>query len=379
MTTTLQAKAYARAQGRPQTWEERDRGYLSSWYNYWTSVRVGSGLKHAQDIRIVLTLLYISLNISILLVFMVAGNQCQEKLTALSFTQSSHIYLMAVLIGMTSFNTTYILSFVCGLISNYPTVWATMKGSQSLRNPPIPTGTSVYKDEEITLILKYITLPVTVIIELFLAMKVHDNPRFPLPSLTVKLCCCCCRCCSLRLKYKTFQVLIWWNVMVFIQILVGQVALPVLILFAIAPATTISVIGTAALVHIYFMIAILYFVQIVRYHCSWKKCGFAFAELLGLIVFLVLLASLLYFYLEVLRAGSSLTGIKGLVFSLIPSVVLSLTAWAIKKRLSRGRNNKILMESAAGDRAHDWKMEEGRVFDEEQKNLLQSESESEKF
>ena len=373
---TIQAKAYARAQGRPQTWEERDRGYLSSWYNYWTSVRVGSGLKRAQDIRIVLTLLYISLNIFILLVFMVAGNQCQEKLTALGFTQSSRTYLMAVLIGMAFFNITYIVSFVYGLVSNYPTVWATMKGSQSSRNPSIPTGTRLYKDEEITLILKYITLSVTVIIELFLAMKVHDNPRFPLPSLTVKLCCYSCRCCSLRLKYKTLQTLIWWNVMVFIQILVGQLVLPILILLTIAPATTISVIGTVALVHIYFVIAILCLVQIIRYHCSWKKCGFALAELFGLIVFLVLLASLVYFYLEVLRAGSSLTGIKGLIFSLIPSVVLSLTAWAIKKRLSCGRN---MMESAAGDRAHDWEMEEGRVFDEEQKNLLQSESENENF
>ena len=199
---------------------------------------------------------------------MIGGNQCQEKLTNMRSKQLSHAYLMALLIGMTLFNTTYALLFLYGLISEYPTVWATMKGSQSSNNSPIPTGTSVYKDEEITLILKYITLPVTVITELFLAMKIQHRSRFFLPSLTVKLCCCCCRCCSVRLKYKTFNTLIWWNVMVFIQLLVGQIALPVLILLTIAPATTISMIGMVTLGYIYIAIAIVYLVQIVRYHCS---------------------------------------------------------------------------------------------------------------
>ena len=304
---------------------------MSLWYNYWTSVREGSGLIHAEDVRKLLILLYISLNIFILLVFMVAGDQCQEKLTTLSSKQSSLIYVTAVLIGITLFNITYILSFMYGLVSEYPTVWATMKGYRSSRNPPIPTGTRLYKDEEITLILKYITLPVTVIIELFLAMKFHHNPRFLRPSSVVKLCCCCCRCCSERLKYKTLRTLIWWNAMVFIRILVGQVTLPVLILFTIAPAVTISMIGTFGLIHIYMVIAIVYLVHIIRYHCSRKKCGLACAELFGLVVFLVLLASLVCFYLEVLRAGSSLTGVKGLILSLFPSVALSLTAWLIKK------------------------------------------------
>lgn len=263
----IQAKAYARAQGRPQTWKERDRGYISSWYNYWTSERAGFESTHAQDIRILLTLLYIFLNIFILLVFVVAGNYCQKKITDLSSKQSSHTYMTAV-IGITLFNILYVLSVVYALIFNYPKVWATMKGSQSSHNPPIPTGTRLYKDEEITLILKYITLPVTVIIELFLAMKIHHSSFLLPPSLAVKLCCCCCHCCSERLKYKTFQIMIWWNVMVFIQLLVGHVALPVLILLTIAPAVTISMMGVAILLYIYIAIAIVCLILIIRYHCS---------------------------------------------------------------------------------------------------------------
>ena len=274
----------------------------------------------------------------------------------------------------------YILSFAVALVFEYPVVWATMKGYRSANNPPIPTGTRLYKDEEITLIIKYITLPVTVIIELFLAMKAHHNSLFLRPSLVVKLCCCCCRCCSERLKHKTLHTLMWWNAMVFIQILVGHVALPVLILFTIAPAETISVIGTVALGYIYIVIAVVYLVHIVRNHCSWKMCGLACAELFGLVAFLALLISTVYFYTVVLKTGSNHTRINGLVISLLPSAVLSLTAWLIKKFLSRGRYNRTTrMESVAGDRNHDSKMEEGRVYAEEQRNLLEGESETEDF
>ena len=166
--------------------------------------------------------------------------------------------------------------------------------------------------------------------------------------------------------------------MVFIQILVGHVALPVLILFTIAPAETTSVIGIVALIHIYIGIALLYLVHIVRYHCSRKKCGLACAELLGLVAFLALLISTVGFYYTVLKVGSNLTSINGLVIFLIPSAVLSLTAWLIKKFLSHGRYNRISrMESVARDRAHDGEMEEGRVHAGEQRNLLESESETE--
>ena len=273
--------------------------------------------------------------------FVVAGDQCQRKLTALSSKQSSLIYVIAVLIGITLFNTLYVLSIVYALIYDYPKVWATMKESWSSNNLPIPTGTRLYKDEEITLIIKYITLPVTVIIELFLA---------------VKTCCCSCRCCS--------ETLIWWNAMVFTQILVGQVTLPILILFFIAPAITISIIGTVVLVYICLLIAMVYLAHIIRNHCSRKMCGRACAELLGLVAFLALLASLVAFYFEVLQTGSNLTSIKGFIISLLPSAVASLTVWRIKKLLSHGKHNKNTRE----DRKHNGNIEEGSA--EERRSLL---------
>ena len=385
-----QAKAYARAHGRPDTWEERDRGYLSLWYNYWASDYINyhvACVEHicgkSEYVRILLITIYISLNIFITLMFMVARKKYEGKLTRIQtiVPQTKQMYLQVVAVGITLANLLYIIAFLAVLASDQPTVWATMKGSQTSPNPSIPTGTALYKDEKITFIVKYTILPVTALIDLLLAAKASHSSHHPLSSKDVKLFGCCCCCCSQRMKsktqalQKTFQTLLQWNVMLFIQIHVGQVALPVFILFIIAPGETVAVVGIIALAQTVIAIALVCLAQIVCYHFSQKNCGHACAELMVLVVSLVLGISVAAFYFEVLQAGSNVKGIKGAIISLAPSIVLSLTAWFIRKKIiSHGKDNKITrMETVTDHGYHDEGMEEGR---EEQRNLLQSETES---
>ena len=232
-----------------------------------------------------------------------------------------------------------------------------MKGSQTSDDPSIPTGTTLYKDEKMTFIVKYTTLPVTALTDLFLAMKASHGSHLPLPSKAAKLLGCCCCCCSQRMKSKTLQksvqTLLWWNVMLFIQIHVGQVALPVLILFIIAPGQTDANVGMIALEHILIAIALVYLAQIVCYRCSRKNCGLACIELTVLVVSLVLLSLIVTLYSTLLQAGSNLNGIKGAVISLAPSIAFSLIAWFIWKKItSQGKDNKITRietESDASD------------------------------
>ena len=115
--------------------------------------------------------------------------------------------------------------------------------------------------------------------------------------------------------------------------------------------------------------------QIVCSHCSTKNCGLACAELMVLVVSLVLGVSVVAFYFEVLQAGSNIRGIKGAIISLAPSIVLSLTAWFIRKKvISQGNNKKTSrMEMVTEHGDYDERMEEGREL---QRNLLQSETES---
>ena len=370
-------------------WEERDRGYLSLWYNYWASDyinydHVKTFYGRPEYIRITLILTYISLNIFITMIFMVGRNKCEGKLTRVQtiVPKTKQIYLQAVAVGVTFANSVYIIVFVAVLTSDYPTVWATMKGSLTSPNPSIPTGTTLYKDEKITFIVKYTILPVTALIDLLLAVKASHSSHFPLSSKAVKLFGCCCCCCSQRMKsktlQKTFQTLLRWNAMLFIQIHVGQVALPVIILFIIAPGDTVAAAGMIALAHIFIVVAFVYVVQIVCYHCSQKRCGLACAELMAVAVSLVLVALVVSSYFKVLQAGSNVKGIEGAIISLAPSIVLSLTAWFIRKKIiSRGKDNKLSrMEMVTDHGNHDEGMEEGRALVEEQRNLLQSETES---
>ena len=307
---------------------------------------------------------------------MIAGN---DKLTRMQtiVPKTKQIYLKAVAVGMTVANSVYIIVFLAVLTSGLPAVWATIKGSQT----SIPTGTTLYEDEKITFIVKYTTLPLTALIDLLLAVKVSHTSHLPHSSKAIKMFGCCCCCCSQRMKsktiQKTFQTLLWWNVMLFIQIYVGQVALPVVILFIVAPGETAANLGWIALAHIVFAIASVCLAQIVCYHCSRKNCGHACAELIVLVAVLAMGTSVGAFYFKVLKAGSNYKGIKGAIISLAPSIVLSLIAWFIRKKIiSQGNDNKTSgMEMVTKHGNHDERMEEGREFAEEQRNLLQSETE----
>ena len=83
-------------------------------------------------------------------------------------------------------------------------------------------------------------------------------------------------------------------------------------------------------------------------------------------------------YSVVLKAGSNLNSIKGAVISLAPSIVFSLIAWFIRKKItSRGKDNKITrMETVTDHGDHDERIEGGNVLAEEGIYLLQSETES---
>jgi len=166
--------------------------------------------------------------------------------------------------------------------------------------------------------------------------------------------------------------------MLFIQIHVGQVALPVFILFIIAPGQTVATVGWIALAHILIAFTLVYLTQIVCYRCFRRNRGLACIELMVLLVSFALLLLMLAMYSVVLTAGSNLNSIKGAVISLAPSIVFSLIAWFIRKKIiSQGKDNKITRKEAGTEHGdHDERMEKGRACAEEQINLLQSETES---
>ena len=71
-----------------------------------------------------------------------------RKLTALSFMQSSSVYMVAVLI-----RNTYLCLFLYLFIHQCGQL--TIKGSQFTYSPPIPSDMRLYKEEETTFLTKY--------------------------------------------------------------------------------------------------------------------------------------------------------------------------------------------------------------------------------
>ena len=86
-----------------------------------------------------------------------------------------------------------------------------------------------------------------------------------------------------------------------------------------------------------------------------------------LVVSFVLLSLMVALYFAVVQAGSNLNSIKGAIISLAPSIVFSLIAWFIRKKItSRGKDNKITrMETVTEHGDHDERMEEGRACEHE--------------
>ena len=89
-----------------------------------------------------------------------------------------------------------------------------------------------------------------------------------------------------------------------------------------------------------------------------------------LVVSFVLLSLMVALYFAVVQAGSNLNSIKGAIISLAPSIVFSLIAWFIRKKItSRGKDNKITrMETVTENGYHDERMEKGRACEDEKKS-----------
>ena len=147
---------------------------------------------------------------------------------------------------------------------------------------------------------------------------------------------------------KCFQIVILWNMFVFVQIWVGLGLLPACIFLIIAPLQAIPVLCAVIVFPLLLMAFILILLQFgnqihIRnwdYKTNTVMCihssrQFIFATL-------VLAVVILYFYLS--PGGTSLSSTEGIIFSFIPSIVLSMTAWGIKRRFFNNIGKKTRAE-----------------------------------
>jgi len=121
-------------------------------------------------------------------------------------------------------------------------------------------------------------------------------------------------------------------VFVFTQIWLGVLPLPFFVLFIVSPLQSIFALSIAALVFVVLTVPISHMLYTCRIRCtctSWMNLGF-WCWAYTLIT--VLITEIMILYGTFINGGLSDSGIKAVILSLLPSILLSGFVWVIKKR-----------------------------------------------
>jgi len=144
----------------------------------------------------------------------------------------------------------------------------------------------------------------------------------------VKYCICCCN------YYKCLHTVLLWQVFVFTQISLGLLPLPFFVLFIVSPLQSIFQLSIAALLFTLLTVSISHMLYNCRIRCmctSWMNFGF-WCWVYTLISLLI--SGIMTLYINFTDGGS---GIKAVILSLLPPILLSGFVWVIKKRFLNQR------------------------------------------
>ena len=196
---------------------------------------------------------------------------------------------------------------------------------------------------------------------LFVSIKSNPGTDIPIPTGMAKLiinisfcftCFCCCFCCSSRCRSKTLRVLVLFSFMGFIyRSIMDTISVGFFLFIDVSGTFTITLLYISLLL---FLVALASYSLLITipdrnttFHRQSLNCCAGAVMVLtvfGGVMLIVIVYMIIVFSLK-------LSGIKGVVTGLIPSIVLSAASWYIKKRLHRDEskpNNSAAYGAAAG-------------------------------
>ena len=317
----MQAKAYARDQGKPLSWKDEDRGYLSKRYDYWVTDPVDS---KSHTIRQLLLYTFIALNILIPLTIAIVATDLYDKVSQKCTSPQAVSYIWAGGLVMVIHNLMYFCTSLLVLIDGKPFVIRCLT-----EHCVVSQTTKLYRDDFAASVVKIVILTIAVPVELIVAIRVPNNSQLPYPPL---LSHCNCKCYKSSWCRKILQTFFFWNLFLFVQIWGGLVILPVIIFTIIAPVATIQVISIGAFVMLFFSVMFASALQIewnTMHRSHWK---IYILKLAAATAFIGLVVIVLILYNTVLDSGVSPLGIKHAILSLLPSLFISLLVWLLKRK-----------------------------------------------
>ena len=149
-------------------------------------------------------------------------------------------------------------------------------------------------------------------------------------------CFCCCVCCSGRCRVKTLQVLVLFSFMTFIYHCIMEAISVGFILFDDESRTmTVTVIMLCISLILFVMVFISFSLfllsrerNVEMYQQALNSCGGIFMLIIVFVAVMLLIVMYMIVFFSL-----NLTGFRGIVTGLIPSIALSAATWYIKKRL----------------------------------------------
>ena len=330
----VQVKSYARVHGQAN---ENDKGYVSiSYHKYVIGSYKGSD-NHAHFYRITVLFAFIFLQALTPITLAKSVSLYYPKTKTESLTCGWLYWATAIMAFV--FNPLYYLtSIVHSITIKRPLIVSCIV---CLSNPccEIPSETSVYQDEVVTLVAKVTIISMAVFTELVISIFAVKYRFSDQRSLN------CSRRSWKQFGMQTFHVLALWNILIAVQTFI-MTAIPICVLLWIRPQLTI--------IHIIFVlirpVSLILVAAYILYHCQWprrrmvgcntKHCGKNCVKLFAIIAILGLIFTVLILYELILQVQIQVgSGLRGIVLSLLPSFPLSALGWYLKRR-SQKRTKK---------------------------------------
>lgn len=347
----IQMKVYARGDRKPFLRDDGDKGYVSKRFSRWAMESYQNVAIH-NYIRVTILCLFISLNVVMPFILGRITFLFYQKVMANTWVIKSLQYVFwAPCLSLSMFNAAYLyvsVKYYQGF--HIPEI---TKCIIAVHGHPcdIPPDTNLYKHLEMTFIAKAVIFPFALLLDFFIAVVTMKSAEYPKPPCVMRILVYCC-CDSWRnFLIKAIQTMALYQILFFVQV-IAITTIPTFVFFFVSFFSTILVVG----IEIFVVVASILMVAYCLYSCeflsnatssrsiSLKTCGAILFRSFVFVTSFTMILALLYLYNLMYHSGIDKTGAQGLIFSLLPSILLSFAGWALKKKLYRARILNIASE-----------------------------------
>ena len=335
----VQVKSYARI-NKPTN--ENDRGYVSISYNNKVTRPFKGSRRNTDVCRFSLFGAFVFLNTLTPIVLAKLLSSYYLKMMTKASKGDFMRYFYWATAGMAFLtNVGYTATSVREFFNNHPTISSCII-QLSNHQCTIPTGTSAYNVEVLTLVAEFTVIPIAVFIELLISVYTVKN------NYLKRQKCVGSRCSSLKLLVQTLAL---WNILIAIQLFTMTV-IPLFVLLLTHPQVTIMYIISLLMIPAGFTTIAAYLLCQCQKRSSGRNiqssvrcCGSMCLHFVMITATIGLLLTLLILYEVMLLVQVHIeTGVKGIVLSLLPSFSLPVLGWYLKRRSQRKKISKEIRD-----------------------------------